>query len=103
MSGLLELWKTRMPRANDYTHGDFANFYNLGNTLWYQILIGMNLLDSELAKNELISWNLYNTAEHHYNERLLFNKFVINKAYSTNDFYKNQIDYLDDFQKVKIY
>jgi tryptophan halogenase len=103
MSGLLELWKTRMPRANDYTHGDFANFYNLGNTLWYQILIGMNLLDSELAKNELISWNLYNTAEHHYNERLLFNKFVINKAYSTNDFYKNQIDYLDDFQKVKIH
>ena len=79
------------------------SFYNLGNTLWYQVLIGMKLLDSNLAKEELKSWNLYDVAEKHYNEMLHFNKFIIKKAYSTNDFYKNQINFLDDFQKVKVY
>ena len=39
----LEKWKYRMPRTIDYSMKG-NNFFNLGNSLWYQICMGMNIL-----------------------------------------------------------
>ena len=50
---LLEMWKYRMPRAIDYINDKSSNFYSIGNTLFYQIAIGMKLLDPKVAKQEL--------------------------------------------------
>ena len=47
-----------MPRENDYINDIGNNFYHLGNTLWYQIAIGMKLLEPKLAKEELQSFTL---------------------------------------------
>ena len=53
------MWEHRMPRVVDYINDKQNNFYNIGNTLWYQIAIGMKLLDPKIAKQELKDYNLY--------------------------------------------
>ena len=62
---LIELWKYRMPRNVDYWHGNH-DFYRLSNALWYQIAIGMKLLDPKLAKQELKDFELYTKTESMY-------------------------------------
>jgi len=63
---LLELWKYRMPRVVDYITDKNNNFYSIGNVLWYQIAIGMKLLDPKLAKQELKEYHLYDYAKEKY-------------------------------------
>jgi hypothetical protein len=48
-----------MPRLIDYVSDKNNNFYNIGNSLWYQIAIGMKALDPKLAKEELVDYGLY--------------------------------------------
>jgi hypothetical protein len=100
LKNLLEIWKTRMPRYVDYKSSNHMNFYHLGNTLWYQILIGMKLLDSEIAIKELEGFNLMNVAENHYKMRNQFNLHLLKHAYDNDDFYKNQLKYFYEFHKV---
>jgi hypothetical protein len=97
----LEIWKNRMPRVSDY-QGTLTNtFYHLGNSLWYQILIGMNLLDFKIAKKELETFNLMSFAENSHNTRLPMVKWMIEKSVDNNIFYKNLEMYLKDYQKLK--
>jgi tryptophan halogenase len=97
----LEIWKNRMPRVSDY-QGTLSNsFYHLGNTLWYQILIGMNLLDCKIAEKELETFNLMLFAENSHNIRLPIVKWMVENSVDNNIFYKNLEMYLKDYQKLK--
>ena len=69
----LDIWKGRMPRYVDYGRN---NFYELGNTLWYQILIGMKILDKNVALEELKSFKLLD-----YAKELQENSLTINNKY----------------------
>ena len=80
----LDIWKGRMPRYADYGR---HNFYDLGNTLWYQILLGMNLLDKNIAENELKSFDLYDYAEQCYRLTLDDDKKAFNELISNNKYY----------------
>jgi hypothetical protein len=97
---LLDMWKTRMPREVDYKNIFNGNFHYLGNTLWYQILIGMNLLDSEVAKRELSSFNLHDIAQKQYHLRNQFNQYLLNHAYDNDYFYKHEVNNLEQFHKI---
>ena len=59
LTRLMTMWKYKMPREVDYINDIGNNFYSIGNTLYYQIAIGMKLFDSKLAKKELESYGLY--------------------------------------------
>ena len=63
---LLKIWKHRMPRIVDYINDKGNNFYSIGNTLWYQIAIGMKLLDPKVAKKELKDYGIYQHTENQY-------------------------------------
>ena len=89
-----------MPRVSDYSSSNFMNFYKLGNTLWYQILIGMKILDPKVAENELKSFGLYGVAEKDLLDRTKFNEHVLQLGYDTNQFYKEEINSLYDYKKV---
>lgn len=83
----LEKWKYRMPRTIDYSiKGN--NFYNLGNTLWYQICMGMNILNSEVAKKELLYYNLYEKAKQDLQQITNYSNNYVKEALTTNQFYK---------------
>jgi hypothetical protein len=100
LNSLLSLWKTRMPREVDYKNIFNGNFHYLGNTLWYQILIGMKLLDPEVAKRELVSFNLYDIADKQYHMRNKFNEFLIKHAYDNDVFYRDEVDLLHEYHKI---
>ena len=59
LTRLMTMWKYKMPREVDYINDIGNNFYSIGNTLYYQIAIGMKLFNSKLAKKELESYGLY--------------------------------------------
>ena len=81
----LDIWKSRMPRYADYGRN---NFYDLGNTLWYQILMGMKLLDKNIAKKELEQFGLYDYAKELYENTMNLNNDVINKeTYNNKEFH----------------
>ena len=84
---MIELWKHRMPRVIDYTSDEYSNFYHIGNVLWYQIAIGMSMLNPTLAKKELIDYNLWDYSENKFNEVNNFVKDKINKSITTNEYY----------------
>lgn len=81
----LNIWKSRMPRFADYGRN---NFYDLGNTLWYQILMGMKLLDKDIAKKELEQFGLYDYAEELYENTMKLNNQVIKQSINNNLFYE---------------
>ena len=87
LNNLLTMWKYRMPRMIDYVNDMGNNFYNLGNNLWYQIAIGMKLLDPALAKKELQDYNLYNSTETYYESLRREVKNTLNTYTLTNDYY----------------
>lgn len=95
----LSIWKDRMPRVSDYVYNAKHNFYSLGNSLWYQILIGMDLLDSQVAKNELIEYNLYEHAKKDYEYRSSFTQWFINNCKDTNSVYEN-LSLLNEYKKL---
>ena len=87
LNSLMKLWKTRMPRDKDYEANTHL-FYNLGNTLWVQILMGMKLLDSEIAKEELKAFGLWEWIEDVYKKRTAFELYVLDRACDNNNFYR---------------
>ena len=85
----MNIWKHRMPRAVDYIGNKGNNYCDIGNVLWYQIAIGMNILDPKLARQELQDYNLYNISKQDYkNVSEAVNNYVPN-CVKTNDYYKS--------------
>ena len=101
LTDLMEIWSTRMPRMEDYSTGNMK-FYTLGNTLWYQVLIGMKILNPQVAKNELKSYKLYDDTARHLSERTKFNNHVVKLGYDTEEFYKKELHNLYDYKKVTL-
>jgi hypothetical protein len=91
-----------MPRTTDYKGCLNDNFYDLGNTLWMQVMIGMKLLDPKIALQELKDFNLYDIAEQHYKFRTEQTKLILSKSVSTNDFYKKELHNLNQYHRVPI-
>ena len=73
-----------MPRYADY---GINNFYELGNTLWYQILIGMKILNKDVALNELESFKLLNYAEELYANTMDLNNQYFKNLISNQEYY----------------
>jgi len=86
LKNLLNIWKHRMPRVID-CGGD--NLYSLNNSLWYQIAIGMKLLNPTLAKKELKDYGLYDITEIDYNVLSKAVKDTIHTYTLTNDYYSS--------------
>ena len=63
---LMKMWKHRMPRKVDYINDKHNNFYSIGNVLWYQIAIGMKLLNPKIAKRELKDYGIYKPSAEQY-------------------------------------
>ena len=99
LNSLLELWKTRMPRSAEYRGVNGSNFYNLGNTLWIQVLWGMKLVEPDIAKNELKNFHIYDYAEKHNKLREKFDDYMVDNAIDNNNFYNN-IDDLKNYKEV---
>ena len=85
----MSIWKYRMPRTVDYINDKGNNFYSIGNTLWYQIAIGMNLFDSKVAKKELTDYGLYKATKQHYQKLSAGINEYIPKFIKTNDYYNS--------------
>lgn len=85
---LMTMWKYKMPRENDYVNDIGNNFYNLGNTLWYQVGIGMKIFDSKLARKELDNYHLYKPMKKFYKELNNNLDSIMNTFYKTNKYYK---------------
>ena len=73
-----------MPRYADY---GINNFYELGNTLWYQILIGMKILNKDVALKELESFKLLNYAEELYANTMDLNNQYFKNLISNQEYY----------------
>ena len=99
LNSLLELWKTRMPRSAEYRGVNGSNFYNLGNTLWIQVLWGMKLIEPDVAKNELKNFHIYDYAEKNNKLREKFDDYVVDNSIDNNNFYNN-IDDLKNYKEV---
>ena len=97
---LLETWKTRMPRVVDYSSSNYMNFYKLGNTLWYQVLLGMKILNPTIAENELKSFRLWDIAKKDLENRSNFNKHVVNLGCNAENFYKSELDNLHSYKRI---
>ena len=101
LKGLLEIWKTRTPRVADYQITSDKNFYFLGNTLWLQILMGMDLLDRNMVKEELEYFNLVNEAKQDHLIKKHTYDFLETKACPNNFFYKHEAHKLDRYRKIQ--
>jgi flavin-dependent dehydrogenase len=84
---IMEIWKHRMPRVVDYITDKNNNFYHIGNTLWYQIGIGMKLFDAKIAKQELVDYNLYNYAKDQYKKITSIVRSKLSSFEDTNIYY----------------
>ena len=102
LNDLLETWKSIMPRLADYSSSNYLNFYKLGNTLWYQILIGMKILNPSVAEKELKAFKLWEVAERDYFNRQQFNNHVIELGVDTQHFYETQLNSLKDYRRVQL-
>ena len=85
---MLDLWKTRPPVGSDY---NIFSKLALGNTLWLQILLGMNILDSSLVKQDLISKSLYERAKNDYTRQVKELNYITRNAINNNEFYKKSL------------
>ena len=81
---MLNIWKHRPPNNKDY--GLFSKLA-LGNTLWLQILLGMNTLNKNVVKKDLISKNLLNKAKNEYIKNINIIKYIKKNAITNNQFY----------------
>jgi tryptophan halogenase len=96
----MQIWKYRMPRAIDYKTTVRENFYDLGNTLWYQILHGMHLLNPTVASKELEDFNLTTIAKNDYIIRQSLNQKSLSISIDNNDFYLQYLNKIDQFSKI---
>lgn len=85
---MLDLWKQRPPIGSDYNV--FSNLA-LGNTLWLQILLGMNILDRSMIKQDLIKRGLYDKAENEYIKVTKDVEYIKTNAINNNEFYKKSL------------
>jgi len=96
----LEIWKSRMPRVNDYHGGLYNTFYHLGNTLWYQILLGMNLLDDKTAEKELQDFKLSYFAEDMHKRKKELADWILSCSIDNKTFYDNIDYYFNNYEKI---
>ena len=89
LKNLLEMWKHRMPREVDYINDKGNNFYSIGNVLWYQIAIGMNLLNPKIAKQELEDYGIYNMTKEMYKQVCYHVDKYLPSCTKTNQYYKS--------------
>ena len=89
LKSLLEMWKYKMPRMVDYINDKGNNFYSIGNTLWYQIAIGMKLLDPKIAKQELTDYGLYDVTKQFVEKSKSIINEHIPKCIKTNQYYNS--------------
>lgn len=100
LNNMLETWKHRLPRTVDYKSKLGDSFYHLGNTLWLQILMGMKILDSDMAKKELEQFDMYKYSENRYKAITNIENYCVNKAIENNSFYKEELNNLKEYKKV---
>ena len=81
-----------MPRTVDYGG---ENFHSLNNGLWYQIAMGMKLLNPILARKELKDYGLYDSTEIHYKWLSKSIKNTINTYMLNNDYYTSLLESID--------
>jgi tryptophan halogenase len=89
LTKMMSMWKYRMPREVDYVNDKGNNFYNIGNTLYYQIAIGMKLLDSKVAKKELKEYNLYDVTKKQYERITKIVNEELPRFIKTNEYYNS--------------
>tara|TARA_Y100000004_G_scaffold87877_1_gene98496 strand:- start:1534 stop:3090 length:1557 start_codon:yes stop_codon:yes gene_type:complete len=87
----IEMWNYRMPRKVDFTTDKSNHFYSIGNTLWYQIAIGMKLLDPKIARKELEDYYMYDDIKLAYYDikKRVISDLEKNIFLSTNEYYKS--------------
>ena len=78
-----------MPRTTDFIIGKSNNFHAMGNPLWYHIAIGMNMLDSDIARQELEGYGLYKQTEDHCNKVYGAVEKILPDMMKTNDYYQH--------------
>ena len=81
----INIWNSRMPRDIDYHHN--GRNHLAGNSLWLQVGHGYNLFDSNIAKQELIYYNLYEKAKNDLQQIKNHTNQWIDKALTTNEYY----------------
>lgn len=83
----LDVWSVRMPRVVDYVNDKSNNFFYFGNNLWIQILMGMQLLEPKVAKQELIDYYLLEHSKQHLDFIKKEVPFKVKQCVTTNDYY----------------
>ena len=83
------MWKHRMPRQVDYINDKHNNFYSIGNILWYQIAIGMKLLDPKIAKRELKDYGIYEASADQYKKVTTHVEKHLESFITTNNYFKS--------------
>ena len=86
---LIKMWKHRMPRQVDYINDKHNNFYSIGNILWYQIAIGMKLLDPKIAKRELKDYGIYEASADQYKKVTTHVEKHLESFITTNNYFKS--------------
>ena len=86
---LIKMWKHRMPRQVDYINDKHNNFYSIGNVLWYQIAIGMKLLDPKIAKRELKDYGIYEVSADQYKKVTTHVEKYLESFITTNNYFKS--------------
>lgn len=81
LQNLLDLYKIRMPRESDTKSNEIYQ-----TALTFHILSGMNILNSSIAKNELIHYDLYNLAKEKYTNIVDNNNNYIKNFISHDNF-----------------
>jgi hypothetical protein len=64
------------------------NFLALGNSLWYQVGLGMELFDSDLASEELKYYRLEDIAKNDLEEAKKFSEYCIARSFTAKDYYE---------------
>lgn len=81
------IWQNKMPRQIDYPHKGV--WYGIGNSLWLQVGMGMNLFDSGIAKKELNYYGLYDKAKTDYDLIKERATAVVSNLQTTNEVYNS--------------
>jgi len=84
----LELWKTRTPRLIDMSDSPLDNYLLLGTVLYYQLCIGMSVLEPQMAKEELEYYDLYDLAAQEFESVKKFGQYTIARSMKAAEFYK---------------
>ena len=87
LTRLMKIWKCRMPRVTDFKIGKSNDFHAMGNPLWYNIAIGMNMLDPLIASQELHDYGIYDVMETRCKNTFDAIEKALPSMVKTNDYY----------------